>query len=97
MKHAEQSDDSAQKAKSEPITCPCCHQPLSETQIRSILGQFARSQRLSEAGVASRFAKMSPDERSAEQSRVSKLRWAKYRGTQNTAVDSTTTQRRDGL
>ncbi len=60
----------------QPITCPHCLCGLTEPEVRSILGRFARSKRLSSLG-ASRFAKMTPEQRSAEASRAAKARWAK--------------------
>jgi hypothetical protein len=58
------------------ICCPHCGKPLTEAETRSILGQFAQSKRLSSLG-ASRFAKMTPNERSAENRRIANLRWGK--------------------
>jgi hypothetical protein len=58
------------------ISCPHCKVALNEEEIRSILGQFARSKRLSSLG-ASRFAKMTLQERSAERQRAATARWAK--------------------
>ena len=60
----------------DPIMCPHCQRALSEKEIRSILGQFARSKRLSSLG-ASRFAKMTAEERSAEGRSAATARWAK--------------------
>jgi hypothetical protein len=61
-----------------PIICPHCGSVLSKEEIRSMLGQFARASRLSSLG-ASRFSKMTKEEKSAEQRRVSKIRWTKQR------------------
>src|SRR5665213_3164155 len=47
------------------ILCPHCNCVLSEKEIWNMLGQFARSKRLSYLG-ATRFAKLTPEERSAE-------------------------------
>jgi hypothetical protein len=58
------------------IGCPHCDSLLAEKEIRSILGRFARSKRLSSLG-ASRFAKMTPEERSAEGRRAAQARWAR--------------------
>jgi hypothetical protein len=58
------------------ISCPHCERALTEREVRSILGQFARSKRLSSLG-ASRFARMTPEERSAEGRRAAMARWAK--------------------
>jgi hypothetical protein len=58
------------------ISCPHCQRALTEKEVRSILGQFARSKRLSSLG-ASRFAKMTAEERSAEGRRAATARWAK--------------------
>jgi hypothetical protein len=58
------------------ISCPHCKSLLTEKEIRSILGQFARSKRFSSLG-ASRFAKMTPEERSAEGRRAASARWVK--------------------
>jgi len=58
------------------ISCPHCKFGLNEKEVRSILGQFARSKRLSSLG-ASRFAKMTAEERSAEGRRAANARWAK--------------------
>src|SRR5690349_3160375 len=58
------------------ISCPHCKVALNEKEARSILGQFARSKRLSSLG-ASRFAKMTQEERSAEGRRAATARWAK--------------------
>jgi hypothetical protein len=58
------------------ISCPHCQRVLTEAEIRSILGRFARSKRLSSLG-ASRFAKMTAEERSAEGRRAAVARWAK--------------------
>jgi hypothetical protein len=58
------------------ISCPHCQSALNEEEIRNIRGQFARSKRLSSLG-ASRFAKMTPDERTAEGRRAATARWAK--------------------
>jgi hypothetical protein len=60
------------------ICCPHCETAFSEAQIRSILGRFARAQRLSQGG-ASRFAKMTPEQRSAEARKAVNTRWAKVR------------------
>ena len=57
------------------IVCPHCEQRLSESEIRSILGQFGRSKRRSM--VAGRFRDMTPEQRSAEARRISQVRWAK--------------------
>jgi hypothetical protein len=58
------------------IACPQCHCALNEKELRSLLGQFARASRLSSLG-ASRFAKMTPEQRSAEARRAATARWAK--------------------
>ena len=58
------------------IFCPNCKCALTEKQVRSILGQFGRSKRLS-SFAASRFAKMTAEERSAEGRRAAVARWAK--------------------
>jgi hypothetical protein len=58
------------------ISCPHCKRALEEKEVRTILGQFARSKRLSSLG-ASRFAKMTPEQRSAEGRRAATARWAK--------------------
>src|SRR5882724_3759790 len=71
-------DLDAKSSDSRPIACPHCRCELSEREIRSIRGRFARSKRLSSVG-ASRFANMTPAEKSAEQERVSRIRWAKER------------------
>ena len=63
-------------AELQPIKCPHCEEMLTETEIRSILGRFARSKRFSFLG-ASRFAKMTPEQRSAEARRAAIARWAK--------------------
>jgi hypothetical protein len=62
--------------KASSICCPHCKCALNENEIRSILGKFAQSKRLSFLG-ASRFAKMTPEERSAEGRRAATARWAK--------------------
>lgn len=69
------SDNSVVGLRQVRICCPHCQRSLSETEVRSILGQFAQSSRLSWRG-ASRFAKMTPEQRSAE---ARKARWAKLR------------------
>jgi hypothetical protein len=75
---ARQSPDlHANSSEAKPIACPHCRCELSEAATRTILGRFARNKRLSSLGVANRFAKMSPEERSAEARRASKIRWAK--------------------
>lgn len=61
--------------KMESIACPRCEHALTEAEIRSILGRFARAKRLSALG-ASRFAKMTPEERSAEATKAVQARWA---------------------
>jgi hypothetical protein len=58
------------------IVCPCCQTALSEEQIRSILGQFARSERFGLVR-GNRFANMTPEERRAEARKASQARWAK--------------------
>jgi hypothetical protein len=60
------------------IGCPHCDHLLAEAEIRSILGRFARSKRLSSLG-ASRFAKMTAEQRSVEGKRAATARWAKHR------------------
>lgn len=62
-------------SQKESIACPRCEHVLTEAEIRSILGQFARAKRLSSLG-ASRFAKMTPEERSAEARKAVQARWA---------------------
>jgi hypothetical protein len=69
-----QDDDPALSLSS--ISCPHCKCALNENEIRSILGKFAQSKRLSFLG-ASRFAKMTPEERSAEGRRAATARWEK--------------------
>jgi hypothetical protein len=64
------------------ISCPHCQRALTEKEVRSILGQFARSKRLSSLG-ASRFAKMTAEERSAEGRRAATARWAKEKAEQS--------------
>jgi hypothetical protein len=68
------------------ISCPHCKSVLSEKEIRSILGQFARSKRLSSLG-ASRFAKMTAEERSAEGRRVAAARWSKREALERTVPE----------
>jgi hypothetical protein len=62
-----------QRAHDAAICCPCCERVLTEAQIRSILGQFARS-KLAPKGY-SRFAKMTPEQRSAEAKKAAQTRW----------------------
>ena len=73
-KDVSQDDDPTLSLSS--ICCPHCKSTLNENEIRSILGRFAQSKRLSFLG-ASRFAKMTPEERSAEGRRAATARWAK--------------------
>lgn len=61
-------------SQKECIECPHCERALTEAEIRSILGRFARAKRLSTVG-ASRFAKMTPEERSAEARKAAQARW----------------------
>jgi hypothetical protein len=58
------------------IACPHCKRDLTEAEIRSILGRFARAKRLSSIG-ASRFANMTPEQRSAEARKAAQARWAR--------------------
>jgi hypothetical protein len=74
MEDVSRGDDPDVKLPS--ISCPHCKIALRDEEIRSILGQFARSKRLSFQG-ASRFAKMTQEERSAEGRRAATARWAK--------------------
>lgn len=58
------------------IGCPQCHCSLSEDEIRTILGKFARANRFSSMG-ANRFAKMTQEQRSAEGRRAAQARWGR--------------------
>ena len=60
------------------ITCPHCKAALSEREIRSILGQFARNSSWAKEG-PNRFKKMTPEQRSEEARKASNARWAKKR------------------
>jgi hypothetical protein len=57
------------------IGCPRCQCSFSEAELRSMLGKFARANRFSSVG-ASRFARMTPEQRSAEGRRAATARWA---------------------
>lgn len=61
------------------IACPHCNSALSEQEIRSILGQFARSERFGSVR-GNRFAKMTPEQRSLEARRAVQARWAQRKG-----------------
>jgi hypothetical protein len=58
------------------IGCPQCHCLFSEAEMRTMLGKFARANRFSSMG-ASRFAKMTKEQRSAEGRRAAQARWAR--------------------
>ena len=68
-------NESVRDTRKESIACPHCEHALTEAEIRSILGRFARAKRLSSSG-ASRFAKMTAEERSAEARKAIQARWA---------------------
>jgi hypothetical protein len=51
---------------------------LSEAEIRSVFGRFARS-RWADGAAPNRFANLTPEQRSIEASRAAKARWAKVR------------------
>lgn len=74
-------NESVGHTRKESIACPRCEQLLTEVEIRSILGRFARAKRLSSLG-ASRFAKMTPEQRSAEARKAVQARWAQWKTTQ---------------
>lgn len=68
-------------AESTPIAairCPHCGESLSEAEVRSILGQFGRSERFGRVR-GNRFAKLTPEQRSAEARKAGLAYWAKKR------------------
>ena len=75
MIHTHQ-DGQVEAIAASAIVCPHCQTAFTEAEMRSILGQFARSKRLSSLG-ASRFAKMTAEEKSAEGRRAAMARWSK--------------------
>ena len=76
------AEDVLQQLRNFPILCPHCQSELSIEEVRSILGQFGRSQRVKSI-VSSRYSKMTQEERSAESRRVANIRWASVRSRQD--------------
>lgn len=60
------------------IACPHCKAALSEREISSILGQFARNSTWAKEG-PNRFKKITPEQRSEEARKASNARWSKRR------------------
>jgi hypothetical protein len=60
------------------IKCPHCEELLTETEVRSILGQYARSERFGRIR-GNRFAKLTPEQRREESRKAGLACWAKRR------------------